>query len=156
MWLENRCRRKGEYQKLQAEFQGPCTVVKSWANHTYQIKRHGQTSIQNECSLNRYRLSPEKVGRAPVTLKPSRRPNMRGAIRRRRRTPSPEPWLLPLLPSRPVNRFPSQTVDRVVGRYEWPTCTSVTILIYKELVSILYTLFVPYMYILLLVLFLWN
>ena len=45
VWLENRRRRKGENPKLQAKFQGPYTVIRSWSNHTYQIERSGQTSI---------------------------------------------------------------------------------------------------------------
>ena len=95
VWLENRHRRKGENPKLQAKFQGPYTVVRSWANHPYQIERSGQTSVQNECRLKAYRPCPEEVGWAPVTLEPTRWPNMRGAIKRRERTPSPEPWMLP-------------------------------------------------------------
>ena len=103
VWLENRRRRKGENPKLQAKFQGPYTVVRSWNNHTYQIERHGQASIQNECRLKAFRPCPEEVGRAPVTLEPNRRPNMRGMTRRRERTPSPEPWVLPpLTPSHRV------------------------------------------------------
>ena len=94
VWLENRRRRKGENPKLQAKFQGSFTVVRSWANHTYQIERQGQTSIQNEYRLKAFRPCPEEVGRAPVTLEPSRWPNMRGMARRRKRTPSPEPWLV--------------------------------------------------------------
>ena len=70
VWLKNRRRRKGENPKLQAKFQGPYTVLKSWPNHTYQIERYGQTSIQNECRLKAYRPCPEEVGRAPVTLEP--------------------------------------------------------------------------------------
>ena len=95
VWLENRRRRKGENPKLQAKFQGPYTVVKSWNNHTYQLERQGQTSIQNECRLKAFRPCPEEVGRAPVTIEPRRRPNMRGMAKRRERTPSPEPWLIP-------------------------------------------------------------
>ena len=95
MWLENRRRQKGKNSKLQAKFQGPYTVVQSWANHTYRIERHRQTFIQNECPLKAFRPCPEEVGRAPVMLEPNRRPNMRGMTRRRERTPSPEPWLIP-------------------------------------------------------------
>ena len=39
---------------------------------------YGQTSIQNECRLKAYRPCPEEVGLAPVTLKPNKRPNIRG------------------------------------------------------------------------------
>ena len=57
-----------------------------------------------------YRPCPEEIGRAPVTLEPTRRPNMRGAIRRRERTPSPDtwtrpPWLLPP-PPQPAIELP--------------------------------------------------
>ena len=95
VWLENRRRRKDENPKLQAKFQGPYTVIRSWPNHTYQIERSRQTSIQNEGRLKAYRPCPEEVGRASVTLEPNKRPNMKGAIRRRERTPSPEPWMIP-------------------------------------------------------------
>ena len=111
VWLENRRRRKGENPKLQAKFQGPYTVTRSWPNHTYQIERSGQTSIQNECRLKAYRPCPEEVGRAPVMLEPNRRPNMRGAIKRRERAPSPEPWMLsPMHP--PVLEPPTQQQGR--------------------------------------------
>ena len=96
MWLENRRRQKGKNSKLQAKFQGPYTVVQSWANHTYRIERHRQTFIQNECRLKAFRPCSEEVGRAPVLLELNRRPNMRGMTRRRERTPSPEPW--PIIP----------------------------------------------------------
>ena len=88
--------RAGENPTLQAKFQGPYTVVRSWANHTYKIERQGQVSIQNKCRLKAYRPRPEEIGRAPVTLEPTQRPNMRGAIRRRKRTPSPDTWVQPL------------------------------------------------------------
>ena len=112
VWLENRCRRKCENPKLQAKFQDPYTVTRSWANHTYQIERSGQTSIQNECRLKAYRPCPEEVGRAPVTLEPNRRPNIRGAIKRRERTPSLEPWMLPPPVHPPVLEPPTQQQDR--------------------------------------------
>ena len=116
VWLENKRRRRGENPKLQAKFQGPYTVVRSWANHTYEIERQGQVSIQNECRLKAYRPCPEEIGRAPVTLEPTRRPNMRGAIRRRERTPSPDawvqpPWLLPPLPQ-PNGELPPPGMER--------------------------------------------
>ena len=60
VWLENQHKRKGENPKLQAIFQGLYTVVKSWANHTYQIERYEQTSIQNECHLKAYRPCQKK------------------------------------------------------------------------------------------------
>ena len=112
VWLENRRRKRGENPKLQAKFLGPYVVIEAWANHTYEIERHGQSSIQNECRLKAYRPCPEEVGRAPVTLEPNRRPNMRGATRRRERTPSPEPWLFPPIPppeprsNQPAERAP--------------------------------------------------
>ena len=117
VWLENRCRRKCENPKLQAKFQDPYTVTRSWANHTYQIERSGQTSIQNECRLKAYRPCPEEVGRAPVTLEPNRRPNIRGAIKRRKRTPSLEPWMLPPPPVHPpVLEPPHPTAGQTAGR----------------------------------------
>jgi hypothetical protein len=91
VWLENRRRRKGENPKLQRKFVGPYRVIKAWENHTYTVERQGQQSTQNECRLKLYHACPEPIGQAPGTQEATRRPNMRGATRRRIEEPAGEP-----------------------------------------------------------------
>ena len=110
VWLENRRRRKGENPKLQAKFQKPYTVVKSWANHTYQIERQGQKSVQNECWLKAFRPCPEEVGRAPVTLEPSRWPNMRKNDQEKRKDPLPRTLASTPPPKPPASELPPPDV----------------------------------------------
>ena len=91
VWLQNRRRRKGENPKLQQKFVGPYEVVEAYDNHTYKIDKQGQTSVQSETRLKLYRPCEAESGRAPASLEPRRRPNMRGALKPRdKRTMSEE------------------------------------------------------------------
>ncbi|XP_067940632.1 uncharacterized protein [Watersipora subatra] len=38
VWLTNKCRRRGENLKLQAQFVGPYQVLKAWGNHRYVVE----------------------------------------------------------------------------------------------------------------------
>ena len=89
VWLQNRRRRKGENPKLQQKFIGPYQVVEAYDNHTYKIDRQGQSSVQSETRLKLYRPCMAESGKAPVSLEPRRRPNMRGALRPRSKKPRP-------------------------------------------------------------------
>ena len=102
VWLENKRRRKGENPKLQPKFVGPYEVLAAWGSHTYQIERQGQQSVQHESRLKPYRACAEPIGQAPTTLETARRPNMKGAVTRKRPEPAPleeesEPLLVPEL-----------------------------------------------------------
>ena len=104
MWLENRRRRKGEKQKLVPKYVGPYTTVDSRTNHTYLINRDRQESWQNECRLKLYRPCENPSGKAPYIVEPSRRPNMKGAVKRQptttrdRQTRNRDPLLDELFP----------------------------------------------------------
>ena len=82
VWMVNKRRRKGENPKLQAKFIGPYDIIQAYLNHTYLIERQGQQSIQSESRLKLYKACGEAVGRAPATIEPTRRPNMKGAVRK--------------------------------------------------------------------------
>ena len=86
VWLENRRRRKGENPKLTSKYVGPYTIVDSRPNHTYLINKDRQESWQNECRLKLFRPCEHPSGKAPYTTEPSRRPNMKGAVRKRQTT----------------------------------------------------------------------
>ena len=64
-------------------------------------------------------------------MEPNRRPNMRGATRRRERRPSPEPWMLPLVHP-PFLKLPTQqpreqtSPDLVQAREEREVETEIT------------------------------
>lgn len=85
VWLQNTRRRKGESPKLQAKFVGPYAVQTCYKNHTYEICRHGQVSLQNEGRLKLYHSCAVGQGKAPVTLEAVRRPNMESGYRPNRR-----------------------------------------------------------------------
>ena len=85
--LENRRRRKKENPKLQPKFVGPYEVQECYPNHTYVISKQGQDSVQNECRLKLYTPCIEIARKAPTTLEPSRRPNMKGATHPRTSNP---------------------------------------------------------------------
>ena len=91
MWIENRRRRKGENPKLTSKYVGPYTIVDDRPNHTYLINRDGQESWQNECQLKLYRPCEHPSGKAPYTAEPTRRPNMKGAVKKRPAKASSEP-----------------------------------------------------------------
>ena len=55
-------------------------ITKSWNNHTYQVEKNGQVSVQHESRLKLHKISQHASGQAPVVLEPSRRPNMKGAV----------------------------------------------------------------------------
>ena len=74
-------------------------------NHTYLIERGQQTSWQNECRLKLYRPCEEATGQAPLLLEPTRRPNMKGAIKSNKKSGKTDEteleWLIDeLLPKR--------------------------------------------------------
>ena len=106
VWLENRRRRKGENPKLQPKFVGPYEVLAAWGSHTYQIERQGQQSVQHESRLKPYRACSEPSGQAPATFEAARRPNMKGAASRAKKSPAvpevePEPVVVPPPTSEP-------------------------------------------------------
>ena len=55
-------------------------------NHTYLINRDRQESWQNECRLKLYRPCESPSDRAPYAIELPRRPNMKGAVKRRQTT----------------------------------------------------------------------
>ena len=89
--LENKRRRKGENPKLQAKFVGPYTIIKAFANHTYEIEKQGQRSVQSERRLKIYIPCTEATGQAPGRRELPLRPNMRGTARRNRGKGPPPP-----------------------------------------------------------------
>ena len=89
VWLQNRRRRKGENPKLQQKFVGPYEVIEAYGNHTYKIDKQGQSSVQSETRLKLYRPCEAESGRAPASLEPRRRPNMRGAVKPRSKEAMP-------------------------------------------------------------------
>ena len=112
VWLENRRRRKGVNQKLQAKFVGPYEVLKAFPNHTYEICRQGQKSVQSEQRLKKYTEAIRPAGRAPGELEVRRRPNMKGAVTRQTRkeevpVPPEEVIRPPEIPDRDIQRTQS-------------------------------------------------
>ena len=89
VWLQNRRRRRGDSNKLQPKFVGPYQVLEAYENHTYLIDRQGQDSVQNEVRLKLHHPCTAELGKAPTSLEPRRRPNMKGALRRRRQVAEP-------------------------------------------------------------------
>ena len=85
VWLENRRKRKWENPKLTPNV-GPYTIINSWLNHTYLIRRCQQEPWQNECRMKLYRPCDNPSGKAPYLIEPSRRPNMKGAVKRQQPT----------------------------------------------------------------------
>jgi len=65
VWIVNYRRCRGQAAKLQPKFMGPYMVVEVILNHTYEIERSGQVSIQNEARLKPYWTSPDAVGESP-------------------------------------------------------------------------------------------
>ena len=53
---------------MQPKFVGPYQVVAAFGNHTYQLERLGQTTIQNGCHLKLYQACAENRGQAPGLL----------------------------------------------------------------------------------------
>ena len=78
--LQSKRKRKGRSNKLQTKFCGPYMITESWNNHTYQVEKNGQVSVQHESRLKLHKISQHASGQAPVVLEPSRRPNMKGAV----------------------------------------------------------------------------
>lgn len=90
VYLQNRRQRRGQARKLSSKYVGPYKVVTCYPNHTYEIERNGQSSVQHESRLKYHRAATCEEGRAPVILEPARRPNTKGR-RRRRNTDDDEP-----------------------------------------------------------------
>ena len=86
VWLEHRRRKQGEKPKLLPKLVGPYQVLEIHKNHTYLIEISGQHPWQNKSRLKLYRKCEVQVGKAPLTLEPRSRPNMKGATKRERRT----------------------------------------------------------------------
>lgn len=123
VWLLNRRRRKGENPKLQPKFVGPFEIEEAYHNHTYLIMRHGQRSVQNGCNLKPYYPCTDPRGQAPAALEPNRRPNMRGATRKKRRPREPvetEYFPPPTLPEFPQINRPVPMEEDPVGLPEPP------------------------------------
>ena len=69
MLVQNTRRKKGQNPKLQLKFVGLYEMVAAFGNHTYQLERLGQSTVQNECRLTLYRAyRAEKRGKTPETL----------------------------------------------------------------------------------------
>ena len=75
---------------------GPYQVLEAYGNHTYMIDRQGQDSVQNEVRLKLHHPCMAELGKAPASLEPRRRPNMKGALRPRRRVEGPNELEVPL------------------------------------------------------------
>jgi len=63
--MVNYRRRRGQAAKLQPKFIGPYVVVEAMPNHTYELERSEQVSVQNEACLKPYWASPGAAGEAP-------------------------------------------------------------------------------------------
>ena len=87
---------KRDSHKLQPKFVGPYHVLEAYDNHTYKIERQGQSSVQNEVRLKLYHPCAAEPGRAPVDLEVRQRPNMKGALRQKRREETTEEPKVPL------------------------------------------------------------
>lgn len=83
VYLNSHRRRQGQAKKLSPQYVGPYRITACYPNHTYEIARNGQHSIQHERQLKLHTPAVREEGRAPVILEPTRRPNMRGRARRR-------------------------------------------------------------------------
>ena len=126
VWMQSKRKRKGQCTKLQVKFVGPYQVKEAFRNHTYKLTRDGQETIQNEGRLKAYIPSQGPEGQAPVMLEPARRPNMRGATRKKKRQPEidldiaiePLPinmHNLPILPTLEEMAEASQDADPIIG-----------------------------------------
>ena len=108
VWLQNRRRRRGDSNKLQPKFVGPYQVLEAYENHTYLIDRQGQDSVQNEVRLKLHHPCSTELGKAPASLEPRRRPNMKGALGPRRQIAEPSEsevsLKLPPIPSQDKER----------------------------------------------------
>ena len=74
MWLKAKIYRKGCTPKLQAKWQRPYKVKKSFDNGTYLIDLHGRTSTEHDYRLKLYTPAGNNWGRAPVIQEPNRQP----------------------------------------------------------------------------------
>ena len=63
--VQNTRRKKGENLKLQPKFVGPYKGVATFENPTYQLKRLGHSTNQNECCLKLYHACAENRGQTP-------------------------------------------------------------------------------------------
>ena len=106
VWMVNKRRRKGENPKLQAKFLGPYEVIQAYGNHTYLIERQGQQSVQSESRLKLYKACGEAVGQAPATIEPTRRPNMKGAVKKTMRRATELMVPVPQPPENPEGAIP--------------------------------------------------
>lgn len=97
VWILKMRRRKGESPKLQHKFMGPYEVLECYPYHTYLLSGHGQTSVQNECRLKRFRCCERSQGLAPWCPDPVRQAPRQGLHNRRSAKSHPEEAL----------RFPS-------------------------------------------------
>ena len=70
--------------------------MEAYDNHTYKIERQGQSSVKNEVRLKLYYPCAAEPGRAPVDLEVRQRPNMKGALRQKRREETTEEPKVPL------------------------------------------------------------
>ena len=92
----NKRRRKGEANKLVPRFVGPFKVVSVYPDtRTYKISRLGQESVQNESRLKLFKSCQNSWGQAPILLEPTRRPNMKGSIKRSQTKAHPNLELVP-------------------------------------------------------------
>jgi hypothetical protein len=99
VYLTSHRRKRGQAKKLSPKFVGPYRITASYPNHTYQIERNGQMSIQHESQLKLHHNATCKVGRAPVLLEPARRPNMRGNKQRHNVADDDDEWWAVSLPT---------------------------------------------------------
>jgi len=70
--MVNHRRRRRQAAKLQPKFVGTYLGVEAMPNHTYEIERSEQESIQNEACLKPYWASPDALEEAPPLLEPRR------------------------------------------------------------------------------------
>ena len=91
-------------------------VLEAYDNHTYKIERQGQSSVQNEVRPKLYHPCAAEPGQAPVNLEAKRRPNMKGALRRKRReeaTKEPEvPLDFPPVPESEAETTPEAVTQK--------------------------------------------